>query len=53
MKTDAFHDQVVIVTGASAGIGKALALQLAEKGLRLRRLDGDRGGVASGQVEAP
>lgn len=28
MKKDAFHDQVVIVTGASAGIGKSLALLL-------------------------
>ena len=28
MNTKPFHDQVVIVTGASAGIGKALALQL-------------------------
>ncbi len=27
-----FQDQVVIITGASAGIGKELALQLAEKG---------------------
>jgi len=32
VKTDAFRDQVVIVTGASAGIGKALALQLARQG---------------------
>ena len=32
MKTDVFRDQVVIVTGASAGIGKALALQLAGRG---------------------
>lgn len=28
MRADAFHDQVVIVTGASAGIGKSLALML-------------------------
>ncbi len=28
MKKDAFNDQVVIITGASAGIGKSLALQL-------------------------
>src|SRR5512146_660090 len=31
MKADAFRDQVVIVTGASAGIGKALALLLASQ----------------------
>lgn len=35
MKADAFHDQVVIVTGASAGIGKSLALQLAEQGAKV------------------
>lgn len=46
MKAGAYHDQVVIVTGASAGIGKALALQLASRGAkvtiaarRLERLD--------------
>lgn len=32
MKADAFRGQVVIVTGASAGIGKALALELARQG---------------------
>jgi short-subunit dehydrogenase len=31
MKADAFHDQVVIVTGASAGIGKSLAMMLASQ----------------------
>lgn len=35
MKTDAFRDQVVIVTGASAGIGKALAIQLAAQGAKV------------------
>ena len=34
MQPDAFRDQVVIVTGASAGIGRALALQLADQGAR-------------------
>jgi short-subunit dehydrogenase len=32
MKTDAFRDQVVIVTGASAGIGRSLAILLASQG---------------------
>ncbi len=31
----AFHDQVVIVTGASGGIGEQIALQLAAQGARL------------------
>jgi NAD(P)-dependent dehydrogenase (short-subunit alcohol dehydrogenase family) len=35
MKADAFRGQVVIVTGASAGIGKALVLQLARQGARV------------------
>jgi len=35
MKTDAFRDQVVIVTGASSGIGRALALHLAGQGAKV------------------
>ena len=35
MQADAFRDQVVIVTGASSGIGKALAQQLAGQGAKV------------------
>lgn len=35
MKADVFREQVVIVTGASSGIGRALALQLAGQGAKL------------------
>jgi NADP-dependent 3-hydroxy acid dehydrogenase YdfG len=35
MKADAFRNQIVIVTGASAGIGSALALQLASQGAKV------------------
>ena len=35
MKDSEFRDQVVIVTGASAGIGKSLALLLASQGARV------------------
>ena len=35
MKADAFRAQVVIVTGASAGIGKSLALLLASQGAKV------------------
>ncbi len=35
MQQKAFRDQVVIVTGASAGIGKALAVQLAGQGAKV------------------
>ena len=35
MKTDVFRDQVVIVTGASSGIGRSLALLLAGQGAKV------------------
>ena len=43
MKQNAFQDEVVIVTGASSGIGKSLAIQLAAQGAKVaiaaRRVD--------------
>jgi len=35
MKPDVFRDQVVIVTGASAGIGRSLAIQLSGQGAKV------------------
>jgi NADP-dependent 3-hydroxy acid dehydrogenase YdfG len=35
MRADAFRDQAVIVTGASTGIGQALARQLARRGAKV------------------
>ncbi len=35
MKRNAFYDQAVIITGASAGVGRALALRLAAQGAKI------------------
>ena len=35
MKSEPFRGQVVIVTGASAGLGRALALRLARQGAKV------------------
>lgn len=41
-----FTDKVAVITGAGSGIGRSLALQLAERGARLALSDVDNAGLA-------
>lgn len=41
------HDKVAIVTGAGSGIGRAIALRLAEEGCRVGIFDVDAAGGAA------
>jgi 3-oxoacyl-[acyl-carrier protein] reductase len=42
-----FQDQTGIVTGAASGLGRAIAIQLSERGVKLALLDKDEEGLAS------
>jgi short-subunit dehydrogenase len=47
MHADAFRGHVVIVTGASAGIGKALTQRLAGRGAKLAYLKQTKGRIVA------
>ena len=49
-----YNEQVAVVTGAASGIGKALAIKLAEKGCHLALADKDIDGLKDlqQQIEA-
>ncbi|SNS97180.1 NAD(P)-dependent dehydrogenase, short-chain alcohol dehydrogenase family [Noviherbaspirillum humi] len=42
-----FHDKVAIVTGAASGIGRAIALRLAQEGATLALVDRNESGLAA------
>ncbi len=46
-------DRVALVTGAGSGIGRATAIELAERGLRIVAVDRDAGAVAALAAELP
>ncbi|HWO59847.1 MAG TPA: SDR family NAD(P)-dependent oxidoreductase, partial [Umezawaea sp.] len=45
MKADSFAGQTIVITGASSGIGQALARNLAREGARLALSDIDKDGL--------
>lgn len=48
-----FTDRTVLVTGAAAGIGRAVALAFVEQGARVAALDRDEAGLKRLEAEAP
>ncbi|MBN8856449.1 MAG: 3-oxoacyl-ACP reductase [Sphingobacteriales bacterium 50-39] len=42
-----FQDQTGIITGAASGLGRAIAIKLSERGVKLALFDKDEGGLAS------